>query len=75
MTKQDQLLDWVKGRGIVSAVDVRIWALENAYIRADRTMRDFAELGQKVRRLSDEEIDSMDLRKPGATRIAWWSVV
>lgn len=73
--KHEQLMDWVRIHGMVSSVEVRQWGLDNGYIRADRTMRDFAELGQKVRRLTDYEIDTFRLRQPGATRIAWWAAV
>lgn len=75
ITKADELIAWVKSKGIVSSVDVRVWGLENYYIRADRTMRDLAEAGQIVRRLADYEIDSMGLRKPGSKRIAFWATI
>lgn len=74
-TKAEKLIEWVRSKGIVSSVDVRIWGIQNYYIRADRTMRDLAELGQKVKRLTDSEIDSLGLRKVEGKRIAWWSAV
>ena len=74
-TKQEELIEWVRSCGMVSSVGVRQWGLDNGYIRADRTMRDLAELGDKVRRITDEEIDQRGLRNPGAVRIAWWEAV
>ncbi len=72
IAKKDELLKWVQLKGIVSSVDVRQWGLQNCYIRADRTMRALAEVGERIKRLMPEEIESLGLRKKGAKKIAFW---
>jgi hypothetical protein len=74
LTKQDALIHWAKHVQIFNTVHVRQWGLDNFYIRADRTMREFAEQGM-VRRLPDEEAILRGFRKKGQAPIALYEFV
>ena len=55
MTKQSQLLRWVKGKGIFATHEIISFGNQVLfYNRADRTKRDFLEQGL-IRKLSQEE--------------------
>mgnify|MGYP001612849806 CR=1 FL=1 len=54
LTKEQQLADFCKSTGFFSKVDIMQYGLQNFYIRADRTVRDFVSQG-KVRRLDTDE--------------------
>jgi len=52
MKKSDELLHWIREKGIAIKHEVIQWGCDNYYTRADRTMREFVEQGL-VESLSD----------------------
>jgi hypothetical protein len=54
MTKQRQLLDWIRAQGVVRTHEVIAWGLAHYSNRADRDARALAAKGL-IRRLSDFE--------------------
>ena len=51
MSKEKELLFWIRDRGVVRKHEIMEWGLKNYYTRADRTVRDFVASG-KVESLS-----------------------
>jgi len=72
--KQKEFFSWCQQKKIFNYVDIRNYSLENFYLRAERTIRDFVSEG-KIRRISDEESLLRGLRKDGNARLAWFEVV
>lgn len=54
LTKKAELLDWMFKKRYFSTHEVVAWGLQNKYIRADRTKRDFLEQGL-IRKIDDKE--------------------
>lgn len=59
INKSKQLLVWCQQRRIFSKADLMRYGLDNFYLRADRSIRDFVRQGL-VRRLNDRD---KELRK------------
>lgn len=74
LSKEFKLLQWCRFKQIFNYVDIRNYSLENFYLRADRTVRDFVTEG-KIRRISDEEALLRGLRKDGNARLAWFETI
>jgi len=60
MTKQRELLLWMRNIKIFASHKVLRWGVDNFYNRAGRTKRNFLEQGL-IRRLSDFEKECKDL--------------
>lgn len=74
LSKEFKLLQWCRFKKIFNYVDIRNYSLENFYLRADRTIRDFVNEG-KLKRISDEEAILRGLIKKGNARLAWFETV
>jgi hypothetical protein len=70
-SKSELLAEWMKKRQIFSSVDLAHYSLENYYLRAPRTARDFCREG-KIRRLTDWEKVTRGLVIKGRKNIAWY---
>jgi hypothetical protein len=68
-TKEQEL--WEALPSLFSSVDVRTIGLGIYYTRADRTVREWAEIG-RLKRLSNDEIVFRGLRKSGQAPLAWY---
>ena len=71
LSEEYKLLQWCRFKKLFNYVDIRHYSLENFYLRADRTIRDFVSEG-KIKRISDEEAILRGLRKDGNARLAWF---
>ena len=69
-SKSEQLLSWCRIRKIFSKADIMRYGLDNYYIRADRTIRDFVRQGL-VKRLNDREREQRNLRG----KMAYYEIV
>lgn len=54
-TKEQQLMEWCQSKGYFSKAQIMQWGLDNFYIRADRTIRDFVQEGL-VKKLDKDEV-------------------
>ena len=54
MTKEEMLAEWCKGKGFFSKADIMRYGLDNFYLRADRTIREWVAEG-KVRHIPSDE--------------------
>ena len=70
LTKESCLLEWCRKRRVFNKADVIRWGLENYYIRAERTIREFVEEGN-IRRLGPRECEIRNL----TGKIAWYEYV
>lgn len=59
-TKSEQLLFWCRQRRMFNKAEVMKWGLENYYIRADRSIRDFVNKGF-IKRLNDREREQLKI--------------
>ena len=76
MTKKDELLAWCKSRGEpFSSVDVNNFGSESYYLRARRTIQDFAaDPFIPVIRIPDMEARLRGLTKEGKARLAFYEI-
>ena len=70
LSKEEQLLIWVRNKQVFSKVDVIAYGIANYYIRADRTIRDFVREGI-VKRLDKNECERRNLKG----NMAWYEFV
>ncbi|MGE0267872.1 MAG: hypothetical protein AB7S78_05415 [Candidatus Omnitrophota bacterium] len=70
LSKEKQLLKWVRDRHVFSKVEVISYGIRNYYIRADRTIRDFVREGI-VKRLNKDECNKRNLKG----NMAWYEFV
>lgn len=70
LSKEKQLLRWVKQKRIFSKAEIIAYGIENYYLRADRTIRDFVRRGI-VRKLDKAEC----LRRNLKGNMAWYEFV
>ncbi len=54
INKEQALADWCKRKGFFSKADIMQYGLDNFYLRADRTIRDFVQEG-RARHLAPQE--------------------
>ena len=76
MSKQDELLFWCKLQNApFSSVDVATWGLNYFYMRARRTIQEFAsDPNNPVRRIPDAECALRGLTKKGRARLAFYEI-
>ena len=74
ISKEFKLLQWCLGKKLFNYVDIRNYSLENFYLRADRTIRDFVTEG-KIRRIPKEEAVLRGLLKVGRAPLAWFETI
>ena len=67
LSKEKQLLKWVRDRHVFSKAEVISYGIRNYYIRADRTIRDFVRKGI-VRKIEKNEC----LRRNLKGNMAWY---
>ena len=68
--KREQLLSWCQQKRLFSKADVIAYGLQNYYLRADRSMRDFVHQGL-VQRLNDKEKEQRHL----TGKMAYYEIV
>jgi len=71
LTKEEQLINWMKQRHYVSNVHITEWGIKNYYLRATRTVRDFCKEG-RVKRLDTQEKIFRGFLKDGNKNIGWY---
>lgn len=69
-SKEHELLKWCERTGFFSTSQVMQYAVDNYYLRAGRTVRDFVQQG-KVRKVGDEERRFRNLHG----KMSWWAFV
>lgn len=76
MSKKDELLAWCKFRIYpFSSVDVNNWGSDNYYLRARRTIQEFAiDPSIPVVRIPDMEAKLRGLTKNGRARLAFYEM-
>lgn len=72
--KEEELLDWCLEKRLFNYIDIKNYSMNNFYLRAERTIRDFVTEG-KIKRISDDEAVLRGLRKPGRACIAWFEII
>ena len=70
LSKEEQLLGWVKQKRIFSKAEVIAYGIGNYYLRSERTVRDFVRRGI-VRRLDKTECIRRNLKG----NMAWYEFV
>lgn len=70
LSKEKQLLKWCRQKGIFSKAEVISFGINNYYLRADRTIRDFVQQGI-VRKLDKSECIRRNLKG----KMAWYEFV
>lgn len=70
MSKKSEFLQWCHKWRYVSSVMASEYGVRNYYHRAERTLREFAELGY-CERLNWAQKVSLNLMKPEQQEIAW----
>jgi hypothetical protein len=73
--KIEELREFIKARGLVSSNDIRTWGHKNFYGSARTRCQDMAREGNFIRRLTEQEIHELRLRRPGSAPVAWWTLV
>lgn len=61
LNKSEQLLQFCKSKYIFSKADIMRFGLENYYLRADRTIREFVRRGM-IRRIESQEAYERNLK-------------
>ncbi len=74
LTKEQQLKNWMRFKKYFNSVDVTKYGLENAYLRAPRTARDFVHKNI-LRRIPDDEAIFKGLVKTGNKHLAWYEYI